>query len=123
MLNLEVKTVKKNLKYYLNLKYTARIKKNSDGSYFAEIEELPGCMTEADTKEDVLKMLEDAKEAWLAVALERGINVPEPSEDEYSGKFNVRVPKFLHRKLAYRAKTEGVSLNTLISTTLAGSTK
>ncbi len=115
--------MKKDLKYYLNLKYTARIKRNSDGSYFAEIEELPGCMTEADTKEDVLKMLEDAKEAWLKVALGRGLNIPEPSEDEFSGKFNVRVPKFLHRKLAYRAKNEGVSLNTLISTTLAGSIK
>lgn len=115
--------MKNNLKYYLNLKYTARITRNSDGSYFAEIEELPGCMTEADTREDVLKMLEDAKEAWLETALERGVDIPEPSEDNFSGKFNVRVPKFLHRKLAYRAKSEGVSLNTLISTTLASSTK
>ena len=118
-----MKIVKKNLKYYLNLTYTARIKRNSDGSYFAEIEELPGCMTEADTEDDVLKMLEDAKEAWLATALERDINIPEPAEDEFSGKFNVRVPKFLHRKLAYRAKSEGVSLNTLITTTLASSAK
>ena len=115
--------MKQDLKYYLNLKYTARIKRNSDGTYFAEIEELPGCMTEANTKEDVLEMLEDAKEAWLETALERSIVIPEPSEDEFSGKFNVRVPKFLHRKLAYRAKSEGVSLNTLISTTLASSTK
>ncbi len=115
--------MKKDLKYYLNLTYTARIKRNSDGSYFAEIEELPGCMTEADTKEGVLKMLEDAKEAWLETALDRGINIPEPSEDEFSGKFNVRVPRFLHRELVYRAKNEGVSLNTLITTTLAGSTK
>ena len=115
--------MKKDLKYYLNLTYTARMKRNSDGSYFAEVEELPGCMTEADTKEDVLKMLEDAKRAWLETALERGISIPEPSEDEFSGKFNVRVPRFLHRTLAYRAKNEGVSLTTLITTTLAGSTK
>lgn len=60
--------MKKDLKYYLNLKYTTRIKTNSDGSYFAEIEELPGCMTEADTREDVVKMLEDAKDAWLEAA-------------------------------------------------------
>ena len=113
--------MEKDLKYYLNLKYIARIKRNSDETYFAEIEELPGCMTEADTKEDVLKMLEDAKEAWLETALERGILIPEPSEDDFSGKFNVRVPKFLHRNLVYKAKSEGVSLNTLISTTLATS--
>lgn len=116
-------TVKKDLKYYLNLTYTTRIKRNSDGSYFAEIEELPGCMTEADTKGGVLKMLEDAKKAWLETAIDRGIDIPEPTQDEYSGKFNVRVPKFLHRRLAYRAKTEGVSLNTLITTTLASLTK
>ena len=111
--------MKKDLKYYISLKYTARIKRNSDGTYFAEVEELPGCMTEADTKEEVLDMLEDAKAAWIETALKRGVSIPEPSEDEFSGKFNVRVPKFLHRKLAYRAKNEGVSLNTLITTTLS----
>ena len=115
--------MKKDLKYYLNLKYTERIKRNSDGSYFAEIEELPGCMTEADTKGQVLQMLEDAKRGWLEIALKRKITMPEPSVDDYSGKFNVRMPKFLHRNLAYRAKSEGVSLNTLISTTLANAIK
>lgn len=51
----------KNLIYYLNLKYTICLKKNIDGSYFGEIEELTGCMTEVNTKEEVLEMLEDAK--------------------------------------------------------------
>lgn len=109
----------KNLKYYLNLKYTVRLKKNSDGSYFGEIEELPGCMTEGDDADEVLEMLEDAKKAWITVALERKLTIPEPAADEFSGKFNIRVPKFLHRKLTYKAKEENVSLNTLINTTLA----
>lgn len=113
----------KNLKYYLNLDYTIRLKENSDGSFFAEIEELPGCMTEGDSKEEALKSLEDAKKAWLEVALDRKITIPEPSSDEFSGKFNVRVPKFLHRMLAYKARKEGVSLNSLISTTLASAIK
>ncbi len=109
----------KDLNYYLNLKYTTRIKKNSDGSYFGEIEELTGCMTEADSKEEIFEMVEDAKKSWLEVAIERNISIPEPITGEFSGKFNVRVPKLLHRRLAYRAKDEGVSLNTLIATTLA----
>ena len=113
----------KNLKYYLNLDYTIRLKENSDGSFFAEIEELPGCMTEGDNKEEALDMLEDARKAWLMVALKRKITIPEPSSNEFSGKFNVRVPKFLHRMLAYKAKNEGVSLNTLISTTLSSAAK
>lgn len=115
--------MKKNLKYYLNLDYTIRLKQNQDGTYFAEIEELPGCMTEGDTKEEALDMIEDAKKAWLMVALKRKINIPEPEKDEFSGKLNVRMPKFLHRKLSYKAKQEKVSLNTLISTTLASTIK
>ena len=111
--------MKKNLKYYLNLDYTIRLKQNQDGSYFAEIEELPGCMSEGDNKKEALEMIDDAKKAWLGVALKRNMTIPEPEKDEFSGKLNVRMPKFLHRKLSYKAKEEGVSLNTLISTTLA----
>lgn len=117
------KIMKKKLNYYLNLEYTIRLKKNSDGSFFAEIEELPGCITEGDTKEEALKMIEDAKIGWLEVAIERNLAIPEPSLDEFSGKFNVRLPKSLHRKLAYRAKEEDVSLNTLVTTTLATAIK
>lgn len=111
--------MKSNIKYYLNLDYTLRLKQNGDGSFFAEIEELPGCMSEGDTKEEALEMIEDAKKAWIAVALKRKINIPEPQKDDFSGKLNVRMPKFLHRKLSYKAREEGISLNTLISTTLA----
>lgn len=115
--------VKKNLNHYLNLDYTIRLKKNSDGSYFGEIEELTGCITEGDTKEEVLEMLEDAKKAWLEVAIERKLQIPEPGQDEFSGKFNIRLPKFLHRKLAYKAREENVSLNNLVATTLASAVK
>lgn len=115
--------MKKNLNYYLQLQYTIRLKKNSDGSYFAEIEELPGCMTEGDTEKEALAMLDDAKKAWVQIALERKLSIPEPTSDEYSGKFNIRLPKFLHRQLAYKAKQENVSLNTLITTTLASTVK
>lgn len=100
-----------------------RLKKNSDGSYFGEIEELTGCMTEGDSEEEVLKMLEDAKKAWLKIALKRGITIPESDQDEFSGKFNVRLPKFLHRKLVYKARQEKVSLNNLVATTLASAIK
>ena len=109
----------KNLKHYLNLDYTIRLKENSDGTFFAEIEELPGCITEADSKKEVLEMIEDAKKAWLETALERKIVIPEPISDEFSGKFNIRLPKSLHRKLVYKAKEENVSLNSLVITKLA----
>ncbi|HLN27970.1 MAG TPA: toxin-antitoxin system HicB family antitoxin [Gemmataceae bacterium] len=42
-----------------------------------------------------------------------------PQRREYSGKFNVRVPKSLHAALASEADAEGVSLNQLVLAKLA----
>jgi hypothetical protein len=42
-----------------------------------------------------------------------------PQRREYSGKFNVRVPKSLHAALASEAEAEGVSLNQLLVAKLA----
>jgi hypothetical protein len=42
-----------------------------------------------------------------------------PHRREYSGKFNVRVPRSLHAALASEAEAEGVSLNQLIVAKLA----
>ena len=68
--------MKKNLTFYQNLDYTVRLKENSDGSFFAQIEELPGCISEGNTREEVLVMIEDAKNAWLEVALQNIVIVP-----------------------------------------------
>ncbi len=47
-----------------------------------------------------LDKIKDAQKCWLEVALEKGIEIPEPAGvDEYSGKFNIRMPKSLHRTL------------------------
>ncbi len=46
--------------------------------------------------------------------------MPSTQEDyRYSGKFNVRVPKDLHRDLANSAEAQGVSLNLFVATALA----
>jgi hypothetical protein len=42
-----------------------------------------------------------------------------PRRKEYSGKFNVRIPKSLHAALAREAEAEGVSLNQLVLAKLA----
>ncbi len=42
-----------------------------------------------------------------------------PQRREYSGKFNVHVPKSLHAALASEAEAEGVSLNQLVVAKLA----
>ena len=69
------------LEYYCNLPYTIVVKEESDGSFFACIKELKGCMTCGSTKEDALRMLIDAKEAWLSVAIEDDEKIPRPEGD------------------------------------------
>lgn len=107
---------------YLDKPYTIVLKRNSDGTYFAQVAELPGCMTEADAAEEALEMIRDAQRAWLEAALEIGREIPVPeAERQYSGKFNVRIAESLHRDLALLAEREGVSLNQLLVTLLARS--
>ena len=82
--------------------------------------ELPGCITQGDDFEELGEMVEDAMRAWIETALEDGQDIPEPrTADDYSGKFVVRVPKCLHRRLALAADQDGVSLNQFINVALA----
>ena len=114
--------MKKSVDYYLNLPYTKEIIKYPDGGYFISVKELPGCMTEADTLEEAFEMIEDAMKAWLEVSIESGDEIPLPesmSEEYYSGKVLLRLPKSLHKKLSEQAKEDGVSLNTYIVKLLA----
>jgi|Deesub1362B_J571_1020462.scaffolds.fasta_scaffold16753_3 antitoxin HicB len=113
----------KRLEYYMKLPYRVEIYPEPDGSgYTAEIPDLPGCITCAKTLDELWDMIEDAKRLWLEVALEEGEPIPEPLpvvDEAYSGRFTVRIPRSLHRKLVEMAKREGVSLNQLVNTTLA----
>lgn len=110
----------KDLEYYLGLPYTIVVRRNEDGSLFAEVEELPGCMTEADDPKALLESIRDAQAAWIKSALEDGIQIPMPrSKEEFSGRFLVRIPKSLHRDLVRKARRESVSLNQLATAALA----
>lgn len=103
---------------YMERPYTIAIRKIVDESgkyYAAEVLELDGCFSVGDTPEEVYKNVREAMEGWLETKLEHGLEIPEPANDDhYSGRFVVRVPKSLHRKLAQQAKLEGVSLNQLV---------
>ena len=104
-------TAGKDIDYYMGLPYTVEVKQ-SEGGYFAKVVELPGCMTWADTYEELGAMIEDAKRGYIEVSLKHGDPVPEPlgySLEGYLGKVKLRMPKSLHRDLARRAEAEGVS--------------
>ncbi len=68
----------KDLVYYQALPYTIELTPDEDSFWFAEIPLLEGCMTNGDTREDALAMIDDAKTAWLTTTLELGLSIPEP---------------------------------------------
>jgi predicted RNase H-like HicB family nuclease len=103
------------LSEYLRLDYPFNVIADPDGGYVIEYPDLPGCLTQADTMDEIGPMAEEARSLWIESVYERGLPVPLPSyPEEYSGKFVVRLPKRLHRRLAEAAEREGVSLNQYI---------
>ena len=114
--------MKKTVDYYMNLPYTIELQHDQEEGWFVRVKELRGCTSQGDTAEEALYMIQDAMLAWLEVALEDGLPIPEPRpEEDYSGKFVVRVPRSLHRELVEHAEREGVSLNQYINVALARS--
>jgi len=117
-----LKTLKeiKPVEYYLELNYPVTLYQAEEGGYVAEIEDLPGCLTEGETLEEVSQRIEDARKAWIQAAYEDGVEIPIPrTDEEYSGRFLVRIPKSLHRRLAEQARYEGVSLNQHVESILS----
>lgn len=92
--------------------------KEDGGGFLISFPDLPGCMSDGETPEEAIKNGLDAAKSWLETAKEFKDPIPKPGETS-SGKFVTRVPKSLHARLVARAKQEGVSMNTLVTTYLA----
>ena len=73
------KMTNKTLQYYLSLPYTIELTPDKDGYWFASIPLLKGCMTQGESREEALAMIDEAKELWLETALEEGVSIPEPA--------------------------------------------
>ena len=102
----------KPLEYYLELNYPITIYRAEEGGFVAENEDLHGCLTQGETIEEAIENIEEARQLWIQAAYEDGVEIPIPrTDEEYSGRFLVRIPKSLHRRLAEQARYEGVSLN------------
>ena len=71
----------KTLSYYMNLPYSytiEHIKEEDGGGIMLRVPLLKGCMTDGGTIEEAVQNLKDAKKTWLAFAIERGAEIPEP---------------------------------------------
>ena len=82
-----------------------------------------GIVGDGETKAEALADLEENQKDRFEQYLEEGRPIPEPEPDpdkqDYSGRFVLRMPKFLHRELAQSARKNSVSMNQYVCTLLA----
>jgi antitoxin HicB len=116
--------MKKKLSYYLSLPYRVEIQpmpEDEGGGYYAHFVDF-GVATAHGDGSTIEKAIQEARislELTLETMLKQGLPIPEPDAESFSGRFNVRLPKSLHRKLAKQAKEEEVSLNQFVTSLLA----
>ena len=104
-----------------NDKYTYRVTwSEDDNEYVGLCAEFPSLSWLENTPEKALKGI---RRLVAEVVLDMSGNnepVPEPiAGKNYSGKFMVRIPPEVHRKLAIQAAESGVSLNRIASSKLS----
>ena len=99
--------------YYMNLPYRMEIvKSEEEEGYTVSFPELRGCLTSGLTINEAINNAEDAKRAWIKACLEDNIDIPLPdSMRNFSGQFQIRIPKELHRRLYLHSRDSGVSMN------------
>lgn len=89
--------------------------------YEGTVHELPDVAVYGDSFDEAYELAIDTIEGLYELAEEQGRLFPQPSkrETEFSGKFVVRVPKWLHRSLTVAATENSTSLNQYIVSVLS----
>jgi len=105
------------------LGYEIKIIPDRGSGYFAvRFPDFPGIVTGGYSLEEVIKNAQEALELTIDTMKKYKMPLPKP-RTRFSGQFNVRVPKDLHRELVRKAEEEGVSLNALVTYLLSQSVK
>jgi predicted HicB family RNase H-like nuclease len=82
--------------------------------------EFPSLSWLSSSQEDALRGIREVVAGAIADMKENNEPIPEPvTSKHYSGKFIVRVPPEVHRRLALEAAESGISLNRLASARLS----
>ena len=102
-------------------KYTYRVTwSEDDNEYVGLCAEFPSLSWLAKTPEKALSGIRKIVAEVIFDMLENKEKIPEPiANKNYSGKFMVRIPPDIHRKLAIQAAESGVSLNRIASSKLS----
>jgi len=100
-----------------NDRYTYRVTwSEEDNEYVGLCAEFPSLNWLEPSPEEALKGIRQTVAQVVADLEASGESVPDPiAVKKYSGKFMVRIPPELHRRLAIEAAESGVSLNRLAS--------
>ena len=103
--------------------FSVNLFQDEDRDWLAHLVEMPAISAFADTPAAALEELAAAWEAAKESYRAHGEQVPvAPARKEYSGQFNVRIDKCLHRRLAMEAARAGISMNALVARKLARET-
>jgi predicted HicB family RNase H-like nuclease len=104
-----------------NDKYTYRFTwSEDDNEYVGLCAEFPSLSWLAKTPEKALSGIRKVVAEVIFDMRENNEKIPEPiAGKHYSGKFMVRIPPDVHRKLAIQAAESGVSLNRIASSKLS----
>jgi len=104
-----------------NDRYTYRVTwSEEDEEYVGLCIEYPSLSWLAPTPQDALSGIQQVVAEVVADMEANEERVPEPiALRHYSGKFTVRIPPDLHRRLAMEAAESGISLNRLASAKLS----
>jgi len=95
---------------------------DEDGDWLAHLTELPNVSAFGATMDRALEELGIAWELVKESYAESGETVPvAPFKRQYSGQFNVRIDRRVHRALAIEAERQGLTLNALVAQKLARS--
>ena len=68
------------VKKYMEKPYKIVLIRENDGTYFAEIPELSGCMSAGNTLTEATVNIRRAQQAWLETAIKDNVDIPEPEE-------------------------------------------
>ena len=116
----------RDLKYWMAQDYrleVQRIRDDVEPYWYVtspDLDELM-CYGTGETIDEAVRAFEESKASAFAFYLEKNIPIPEPTERQpltASGKFVVRVPKWVHAKTVAKAKEQGVSLNSWVNAVL-----
>jgi predicted HicB family RNase H-like nuclease len=96
--------------------FRVRTQLEDDGLWTAYLDDMRGVSAHGETSDEAVNELKVAFGLVKKDYKKRGVELPIPlARKAFSGSFNVRVDKRLHKALVFEAHSAGVSLNHLVA--------